>query len=416
MSFSKKTALTSGAVLIIVLFLILPVVAGASNTYSQTAQEAQTYLLNAAEVYRNGEPEEAKKLIDKSFFGPFESEGLEKAIETRISEKRVFELEQLFKQLKALINNGAPAAEVENVANKLGNMLEEDGSKLDTKTGSVGATFSTPFFQALIIIIREGFEAILIISAIVTYLIKSGNNEKIRTVYSGAAGALLASIATAIILKLLFSRTESFSEELLEGITMLLAVAVLFWVSFWLTGKVQAQKWQEYIEGKVKSSLSAGNTLALAAAAFFAVYREGAETILFYQALITGNQTATVSIALGFITGCLALIGIFFVFRYGSVRVPIKPFFIVTSIFLYCLAIIFAGQGVMELQEAGVISTTVISGVPVIGALGIYPTWETLLLQIILVAAALGGIVWQTINSRRKTPGSAATSPAHEEG
>lgn len=399
----KRIALVSSAaiLLILVLFFFLPAVAGAARTWSRVAQDTQGYLLQAAKAYRNGKSEEAKKLINQGYFGPFESEGMEATIRTHISAQRAFELEQEFKQLKMLINSGAPPAKVYGLVSKLGLMLQEDAAKLDGE-GATGAASSTPFFQSLVIILREGFEAILILSAIVAYLVKSGNKEKVRTVYLGALLALLASVITVVALKLLFSGIGTFSREVLEGATMLLAVVVLFWVSSWLTGKIQARKWQEYIEGKVKASVTTGSTFALAAVAFLAVYREGAETILFYEALVSRNPAATGPVVFGFIAGCVALVGIFLAFKYGSVRVPIKPFFIATSILLYYLAFVFAGQGIRELQEAGLIGSTVIKGMPVIDLLGVYPTWETLSLQIALVFAAAGGLVWQFRPSRKR--------------
>jgi high-affinity iron transporter len=152
----------------------------------------------------------------------------------------------------------------------------------------------------------------------------------------------------------------------------------------------------------------------LAAAAFLAVFREGAETILFYQALVSGNPTSTGEIVLGFAAGTLVLVGIFLTLRYGSVRIPIKPFFIATSALLYYLAFVFAGQGVRELQEAGVVASTIIKGVPVIEILGIYPTLETLSLQSALVLAAIGGLIWQFLRSRKQIALAAVAEPARE--
>lgn len=180
---------------------------------------------------------------------------MEATIRTHISAQRAFELEQEFKQLKMLINKGAPAPEVERLVNELNIMLKEDAATLDGGTTTESKS-SVPLVQSLVIILREGFEAILILSAIIAYLVKSGNKDKVRTVYTGAMLALLASAVTAVVLKLIFSSAGSFSQELIEGVTMLVAMVVLFWVSFWLIGKAHAQKWQEYIERRVNVSLT----------------------------------------------------------------------------------------------------------------------------------------------------------------
>jgi high-affinity iron transporter len=138
--------------------------------------------------------------------------------------------------------------------------LREDARRLGgAGGGGVAGGFLTSFF----IIVREGFEAILIIGAIIAYLVKSGNAGKARIIYQSAIIAILASIATAVIVKYLFNVSGA-SQELLEGVTMLLAMAVLFSVSFWLLGKVQARKWQQYIQSKLAISLTKGIAVGVA--------------------------------------------------------------------------------------------------------------------------------------------------------
>lgn len=397
--------LTGGTKLFLIVVLIAALAltvqnpAVAAETWTQVANEVKSHLEEAIDAYRGGKPAEAKKHIDAGYFGPFESDGMEAAIRDYISSARAFEIEQEFKQMKMAVAASKSPAEVEQLGEKIAAMLEQDAAALDG--GSTGSSASTPFLQSFLIIVREGFEAILIISALVAYLVRSGRRDKVSVVYAGGALALLASAATAAVIQAVFSGASSAGREFLEGATMLLAVAVLFWVSFWLTGKAQAQKWQEYIEGKVKSSLGKGSLVALAAAAFLAVYREGAETILFYSALLSGDKPASSQIAAGFIVGSLVLVGLFLLLGFGSVRIPIKPFFIATSVLLYYLAFTFAGKGIHELQEAGAIGSLRIPGAPVVEPLGIYPTVQTLSLQALLLALAAGGFAWQLVSSKR---------------
>lgn len=211
----------------------------------------------------------------------------------------------------------------------------------------------------------------------------------------------------ALALRFVF-KISGAGQVLLEGITMLVAVAVLFSVSYWLLSKAESKKWKEYIEGKVQSSVSQGNAWALWSAVFLAVYREGAETVLFYQALISDQGTGALGmIGLGFAAGVVALAILFAAIRYGSARIPLKPLFLVTSLLLYYLAFVFAGESIKELQEAGVIGVSSVSGVPVISFLGIYPTIQSLALQGILLMAALIGVVYQKLGEARKVSGTA---------
>jgi high-affinity iron transporter len=240
------------------------------------------------------------------------------------------------------------------------------------------------FFQSFLIILREGFEAILVVGAVVAFLIKMGHRERLRSIWIGVGLALVASLATAIALRTLFIAMPA-SREIVEAITMLLAVVVLFSVSYWLISKVEAAKWQKFIRDRVGSALEQGGGKALAVVSFLAVYREGAETALFYQALFHEGPNVILPLTLGILAGFVALAIIFTLFyRYG-VRIPMRPFFAVTSLLLYYMAFVFMGKGIRELQEGNVVPITVISGGPHIDTMGVYPSVETLAAQGVLV-------------------------------
>ncbi|MDP2729324.1 MAG: FTR1 family protein [Dehalococcoidales bacterium] len=370
---------------------------GNGSSWDKPVAEMEDTLNRAVAAYEKGDTVTARQLAKDAYFDVFESSGLETAIRLSISSRRAFEVEYGFTEVNQLIRKEASAAEVKQAVTELMVMIREDASRLG---GSAGEGGGSGFLASFLIIVREGFEAILIMGAIIAYLVKSGNGDKVRTIYQSAIAAIVASIATAVAVKYLFNISGA-SQELLEGATMLLAMVVLFSVSFWLLGKVQAQRWQQYIQSKVQRSLTTGSTLALGSAAFLAVYREGAETVLFYQALAGSAGGNVAGIWLGFAAGALVLVAIFIAIRWGSLKIPIKPFFIGTGVFLYYMAFLFAGEGMRELQAAGSLGTTLIPGMPSIGILGVYPTWEGIILQGALLLTAAGGLAYQFLFKAR---------------
>ena len=240
------------------------------------------------------------------------------------------------------------------------------------------------FFQSFLIILREGFEAILVIGAVVAFLIKMGHRERLHSIWVGIALGVVASLLTAVVLKTLLAAMPA-SREIVEAVTMLLAVVVLFSVSYWLISKVEAAKWQKFIREKVTLALEHGGGKALAVVAFLTVYREGAETALFYQALFNEGPDVGVPLALGIVAGLILLAVIFTLFyRYG-VKIPMRPFFTVTSLLLYYMAFVFMGKGIRELQEGNIMPITVIPGGPHVEAMGIYPSVQTLTAQALLI-------------------------------
>ena len=240
------------------------------------------------------------------------------------------------------------------------------------------------FFQSLLIILREGFEAILVIGAVVAFLVKTGHRERLRSIWTGVLLALGASALTAFVLATVL-RALPATREVIEGATMLVAVAVLFSVSYWLISRVEAAKWQKFIREKVDAALQHGGGTALSLVAFLAVYREGAETALFYQALLNEGTGILLPILAGVVVGGAILAVVFTLFWKYGIRIPLRPFFAVTSVLLYYMAFVFMGKGVRELQEGGVVGITVLPGWPHVDAMGIFPSVETLLAQLLLL-------------------------------
>lgn len=237
--------------------------------------------------------------------------------------------------------------------------------------------------------------------AIVAYLIKSGNGKGVRPVYAGAVFAIVCSFAMAWLISYLkrINPENVMSQEIIEGVAALLAVAVLVYVSNWMISKSESATWNRYIEGKVAGSAARGSMITLGFTAWLAVFREGAEVILFYQPLM---QEANASMVwLGFGVGVVVLVVVFLAIRLLSIRLPLKPFFLCTSILMAVMSICFLGAGIKELIEGGVINAAYHDWFPitdVLDVLGIYPLYETLIPQAILLIIT---IVTFTIQIKR---------------
>lgn len=308
-------------------------------------------------------------------------EALESMIGAR-SPARLREVEARFAELRADIATAGVVPE----RGPLDAALAAAASTLASSPSAWGAAV-----QSFVIILREGFEAILIIGAIMAFLLKTGREENRGAVRLGVAMALVASLAAGILLEALFAAVPA-RREILEGVTMLVAVGVLFSVSYWLVSKLQHGRWEKYLREKMTSAVGAGSQLALASVAFLAVFREGVETVLFYKALGTMAAGQGMPIVLGFLAGTLALGVVYVGYTKLGVRIPMRPFFAMTSAVLYFMAVVFAGAGVSELQEAGVVGLTPVAGVPTAPALGVHPTVETLAAQGVLVALFVGAL------------------------
>jgi high-affinity iron transporter len=383
---------------ILVFFLLLLVPAGAQNaraaqyaSWSAITDDMVDILDSSYTVYLTKDIEASKETVNKAYFEFYEKLGVERAVLSYISGKRAALVEYQFAAVKRLMTERASNKEVRESLDVLVKLLREDAARLDGKEETGWGVF----VASLLILVREGFEAILVVAAIAAYLIRSGNGSLTRVVYGSAIAAVAFSAVLAVALQRLFSLRGA-NQEMLEGFTMLLAVVVLFFVSNWMVSKAESAAWRHYIEDKVSSAASTGSVVALAAASFLAVFREGAETILFYQALIADTGEHMNMLWLGFGVACVCLVALFAIIRFGSLRIPIRPFFLGTSILMYIMAVSFAGGGVKELQEADFVSVTPVSFIDSIDILGIYPTMETLLPQAALILLAAASFLYCT--------------------
>jgi high-affinity iron transporter len=257
-----------------------------------------------------------------------------------------------------------------------------------------GSSLILVFGQSLLIILREGIEAILIISALIALLHRAGARERVSQIGAGAAAGVVASLVTAGLFATLI-RMSTAGQEALEGLTLLLASAVLFSAASWLVSKIEAERWMAFVSARMQGALRSGRTLALTGVAFLAVYREGVETVLFYGALFGTADSAAghLAVAAGLAVGA-GMLGVIYVAiqRYG-LRIPLRPFFAATGTLLTVMAVSFAGQGVAELQAAGWVPATPLN-LPALPALGVFPTVQTLAAQVVVAGAFLMAVGW----------------------
>ncbi|NUE95678.1 FTR1 family iron permease [Gilliamella sp. ESL0232] len=359
------------------------------ESWNAIVDEMDTILNDAYDIYFIKDVERAKARVNNAYFGFYEKHGVERAVMSYISGKRGTDTEYQFAKIKRLMNDGASNKVVRNEIDTILKMLHEDANELDGKQESGWSILLASF----IIIFREGLEAILVIAAISAYLVRSGHLAMVKVVYMSSLVAIFASILAAIALHTVFDISGA-NQEIIEGIAMLLATVVLFFISNWMFSKAEAEAWKSYVEEKVQTAVSSGSRFALGFAAFLAVFREGAETILFYQAMLIEAKEHMDMVWYGLAIGTIILAIIFVVIRFGTMKLPIRPFFIGTSILMYIMAIAFAGGGVKELQEADMIPVTSVDFIHSVEVLGIYPTVETLVPQIIMVFIVVVSVIY----------------------
>ena len=365
--------------------------------WAQISTQVNAGVQQAIRLYEQGDTAKAMVTVQDTYFDIFESTGMENKIGSRDSNFKT-QLEGYFTRLVSLMKAGAEKEKLQEQAQGLSQGLSQAVTMLQ---GGEQTDWSM-FLYSLLIIVREGLEALLIVAAIVAYLVKNNHQDKLPVIRQSVYVALLGSVITAVIFQLIFSNSGA-SRELLEGFTMMIAVVMLFMMSYWLLSKVEAQNWKRYLEGKLSTALTAGSLIGLWLTSFLAVYREGAETVLFYYALV-GDAKSAVSYAYlfaGFAVGVVILAICYFIMRYTVVKLPLKPFFMFTGSFMYLMAFVFAGKSVLELIEGKLFEPTLISGVPEISWLGIYPYVETLVPQAVLLVAAVFAFIYMKYQSRK---------------
>lgn len=382
------------------------------RSWTEVAQQMQAILDDAVKTADSGDGDGGAAKVNDAYYQYYEKLGFEKNVMNAIGGSRVSKVESTFKEARKAMVAGRPSADL--IAD-LKATLAEDAATLDGDDGaskSVMTSFVTSAGgQSFLVLIREGLEALLVVAAVVAYLLRSGMRRFVRWVYAGALLGLAGSFLVAMVLTRLFGGSGP-QQEIMEGICALIATVMLIWSGNWMFSKRSVESWNSYIRTKTESavaSVGAGQSaagkaaLSLAMLSFLAVFREGAETVIFYESIYSMTQDGR-GMWLGGLCAAAVLAVLFMAIRFTSVRIPIGPFFMVTSVLMSALAVVFAGGGVHSLIEGDLIAGTYLEGLPTNDWLGLYPYLQTIVAQIVAAIIVVGMFVVGGLRHRAKTP------------
>ncbi len=354
---------------------------------------ARRRLVESITAYETGDRKKATDLALSAYLDGFEP--LEPSLKVHDNALMV-RIEQAMVDLRSAIAKGESAAALREQTTRLGALFDQAERALAPEQADSGATFAAAFT----ILLREGLEALLVVVAMIAFLDKAGRREVVVYVHGGWIAALVAGGLTWVAATYLVSISGA-SRELTEGFGSLLAAAVLVSVGLWMHGKAQADTWQRYVREKLSRALSGRSAWLLLLLAFVVVYREVFETILFFIALWSEGSGPAVLAGGAAGAGALAIIA-WVLLRYSR-RLPVTQFFSLSAILIAVLAVVLAGKGIAALQEAGLIDTWPMLGVPRIELLGIYPTREGVIVQLVTAAVLLLGFWYTGRTSARQT-------------
>jgi high-affinity iron transporter len=264
--------------------------------------------------------------------------------------------------------------------------------------GATSNNFWFSLFATLSILIREGLEALLIIVAILSALRAMKANEAIKYVHVGWISALLLGIASYLLVEKVLE-LGAYNREIIEGLGAILAVIILLSVGYWLHDKSNAQRWQQYVKWKIQKNLNKGSFIGIGLLAFVVVFREAFESVVFLSALTAGGEAAAKNgVAFGFIISLILIVVLAVMIIKFSKTIPVHHVFKASSILIIVLAIILAGKGIKELQEAGWFGVNLLPFKFNIDFLGFYPTFQTVGAQLLVFIIAM---ILMQINKRK---------------
>jgi len=327
-------------------------------------------------AYSRGQVQEAQDLAVSAYLDGFEL--VEASLDT-VDKRLRMTVEAEMLGYRALLKRREALAAVATAADRIEALLSEAQQKLAVARLPTSATF----LSAFVILLREGLEAILVLAAIFALLVKGERRDALPYVHAGWIAALALGGITWLVASYVVAISGS-TREMTEGVTALVAATVLLYVGFWMHGKAYAERWRTFLHAQLQEALSARTMWALALVSFLAVYREAFETVLFYQALWVQVAPDYTPVLGGLISAAVALAILGWLIFRGSLHLPLGLFFAATSLLLALLAVVFVGKGIAALQEAGTLPMNPVN-IPSIPTLGLYPTAQGLVLQVLVV-------------------------------
>ena len=302
--------------------------------------------------------------------------------------------ENQFATIRTAISDGKPLGEIRDQVVVLRGMLDDAERKL-TEAGVGAPALVTG--QSFLILFREGFEVVLLLAVLVGYLEAARSPQYIKPILGGVALAAVATVITVLLMPMLF-RLLPVSREVLEAVVALLAVAVLFYVSFWLIARLEQKRWMEFVRARLWSAISVGSTASLVAVGFTAVYREGFETALFYQSLLTFGEGLGRYVLLGIGLALVALAVVaHLVFALGR-KLPVRKFMNTAVALVMATSVAFLGNALNTLQSADVLAyrRSSFPRLPIFlsEATGVWPTVPSLVGQAALTLVYISGAAY----------------------
>lgn len=348
--------------------------------------KAKSYLMEALSAFKTNSKQsrdDAKRLAIQAYL-----EGIEP-------------IEPLIKA-----NNPSLVIKIETEMTKIRQMIDGPNTTVDLLSAQINVTngvfdevletikareltFGVAFSGAFAIILREGFEAVLIILTLLSVIKAFGNKRAALWVHAGWSSALFLGFVAWFLSGALMEMSGA-SREVMEALTSTLAVVILLYFGFWLHRQTEIGRWNKFIKEKVQGAIDNKNLFALASISFISVFREAFETVLFIRALWfqTGSDGKN---AIGL--GLVAALGLIFAFsiialRYSK-KIPVRELFKFSSLMTSALAFILAGKAVHSLQEAGILNSTMLPWNIRFDTIGLFPTWQSLAAQLLTFGLAL---------------------------
>lgn len=362
-----------------------------TDTAESPLARSRRLLHESLGAYRQGQSQAAQELAVSAYLDGFEL--VEASLDTLDRPLRTT-IETGMLEYRQLLRSGAPLARVEARESALQALFVQTEALLTrTRMAPLAA-----FLSSFLILLREGLEALLVVIAIMAFLTKAQRRDALLYVHAGWVLALGCGVLTWFVASYLMTISGA-TREITEGMTSLIAAAVLLYVGFWMHSRAYTGRWNTFLSKQLHGTLRASTLGALTLVAFLAVYREAFEVVLFYQALWLQAAPAYSAVLGGLLSAVVALLGLGWLLRQGSIRLPLSQFFGCTAILLALMAVIFAGQGIAALQEAGTLPASM-APLPRFPALGLYPTWQGLLLQLLLLAVIASGFSYTYYSAR----------------